>query len=77
MEITNARLILSDEIRRGSLSIRAGQIYRLSSNPAPKVKGESINLRGGYLAPGFIDLHIHGALGRGTMEARLDAFRDI
>ena len=77
MEITNARLILPDEIRRGSLSIRAGQIHRLSSNPEPKVKGESINLRGGYLAPGFIDLHIHGALGRDTMEARLDAFREI
>ena len=77
MEITNARLILPDEIRRGTVSIRAGQIHTLSSNPAPKTKGESINLRGGYLAPGFIDLHIHGALGRDTMEARLDAFRDI
>ena len=77
MEITNARLILPGEIRRGSLSIRAGQIHRLSTNPAPKTKGESINLRDGYLAPGFIDLHIHGALGRDTMEARPDAFRDI
>jgi N-acetylglucosamine-6-phosphate deacetylase len=77
VEITNARLILPGEIRRGSLSIRAGQIHTISSNPAPKTKGESINLRGGYLAPGFIDLHIHGALGRDTMEARLDAFRDI
>ena len=36
-----------------------------------------MNLRGGYLAPGFIDMHIHGAMGRDTMEARLDAFRDI
>ncbi|MBR89747.1 MAG: N-acetylglucosamine-6-phosphate deacetylase [Verrucomicrobiales bacterium] len=77
MEITNARLILPDEIRRGSLSIRGGQIHKLSSNPNPKTRGESINLRGGFLAPGFIDLHIHGAMGRDTMEARLDAFRDI
>nr|AIF07734.1 N-acetylglucosamine-6-phosphate deacetylase [uncultured marine thaumarchaeote KM3_23_F10] len=77
MEITNARLILPDEIRRGSLSIRAGRIHKLSTNPAPKTKNETLNLRGGYLAPGFIDLHIHGAMGRDTMEARLDAFRDI
>jgi N-acetylglucosamine-6-phosphate deacetylase len=35
------------------------------------------NLRGGYLAPGFIDLHIHGAMGRDTMEAKADAFRAI
>ena len=79
MEITNARLILPDEIRRGSLSIRGGQIHTISSNlkPARKGQGNSMNLRGGYLAPGFIDLHIHGAMGRDTMEARLDAFRDI
>jgi N-acetylglucosamine-6-phosphate deacetylase len=34
-------------------------------------------LRGGYLAPGFVDLHIHGAVGRDTMEASTDAFRAI
>ena len=77
MDITNARLILPDEIQRGSLSLRAGRIHKISSNPAPKTRGETLNLRGGYLAPGFIDLHIHGAVGRDTMEARLDAFRTI
>ena len=79
MEITNARLILPDEIRRGSLSIRSGQIHKLSSDPAAQKKSgtNTMNLRGGYLAPGFIDMHIHGAMGRDTMEARLDAFRDI
>jgi len=79
VEITNARLILPDEIRRGSLSIRSGQIHKLSSDPAAQKKSgtNTMNLRGGYLAPGFIDMHIHGAMGRDTMEARLDAFRDI
>ena len=79
MEITNARLILPDEIRRGSLSIRSGQIHKLSSDPATTKKADAntINLRGDYLAPGFIDMPIHGAMGRDTMEARLDAFRDI
>jgi N-acetylglucosamine-6-phosphate deacetylase len=41
------------------------------------VSREGIDLRGGYLAPGFIDLHIHGGVGRDTMEATLDAFRTI
>src|SRR5207247_6623412 len=36
-----------------------------------------INLQGNYLAPGFIDLHVHGALGRDTMEASAEAFRAI
>src|SRR5205814_865670 len=36
-----------------------------------------IELDGNYLAPGFIDLHVHGALGRDTMEAAAEAFRCI
>lgn len=36
-----------------------------------------MDLRGNYLAPGFIDLHIHGALGRDAMEASPDAFQTI
>lgn len=36
-----------------------------------------VDLTGNYLAPGFIDLHIHGAVGRDTMEASVDAFRAI
>ena len=75
MEITNARLILPDAIERGSLSIRNGRIQKVSKDakPAAKSKGDRMNLRGGFLSPGFVDLHIHGALGRDTMEARLDA----
>jgi N-acetylglucosamine-6-phosphate deacetylase len=36
-----------------------------------------MDLAGNYLAPGFIDLHIHGALGRDTMEATPESFRAI
>ncbi len=40
--------------------------------------GESvIDGRGGYLCPGFIDLHVHGALGRDAMEATPEAFTEI
>ncbi len=79
MEITNARLILPDSIERGSLSIRNGRIQKISKNArsATKANVEYINLRGGFLAPGFVDIHIHGALGRDTMEANPDAFREI
>ena len=79
MEITNARLILPDSVQRGSLSIRSGQIHKISKNskPATNSKESVMDLRGGFLAPGFVDLHIHGAMGRDTMEARLDAFRKI
>jgi N-acetylglucosamine-6-phosphate deacetylase len=40
--------------------------------------GETIvDLEGNYLAPGFIDLHVHGAMGRDTMQASTKAFRTI
>src|SRR5438874_12221217 len=40
--------------------------------------GETIvELEGNYLAPGFIDAHVHGATGRDTMQASAKAFRTI
>src|SRR6266571_4788321 len=36
-----------------------------------------VDLDGNYLAPGFIDLHVHGALGRDTMDSSAEAFRTI
>ena len=56
-----------------------------SSPPTPRLRrtgervrgNEVIDLNGNYLAPGFIDLHVHGALGRDTMEASAEAFRSI
>ena len=38
---------------------------------------EVIDLEGNFLAPGFIDLHVHGAVGRDTMEGTTEAFRAI
>lgn len=75
MHFTNAQLILPDCIQRGALTVRAGRIHRLSRSAGPRPG--ALNLRGGFLAPGFIDLHIHGALARDTMEATDDAFRVI
>ena len=79
MEIINARLILPDAIEHGSLHIRNGRIHKISKNTKSTTakRGERLDLRGSFLAPGFVDIHIHGALGRDTMEARLDAFREI
>jgi N-acetylglucosamine-6-phosphate deacetylase len=55
----------------GSPRSRAARLRR--SAPA----GSVVDLSGNYLAPGFIDLHVHGALGRDTMEASPEAFQAI
>src|SRR6266850_910527 len=78
MQLANARLILPDAMTRGSLVLRQGRIARVQRGAGAASKSsETLNCRGYYLAPGFIDLHIHGALGRDTMEATPDAFRAI
>ena len=87
MILTNARLISPDGIRDGlEVIVEEGRI-RAIRPPAPRLRrtGEQtrtsskdvVDLDGNYLAPGFIDLHVHGALGRDTMDSSAEAFRTI
>ena len=77
MILTNARLILPDGIRDGLEVVAVeGKISAVREQTHPRAK-ELIDLHGNYLAPGFVDLHVHGALGRDTMDASMDAFRAI
>ena len=79
MILAGAHLILPDRIvRAGQLRIEEGVIAEVSGGVIAPRPGEQVrDLDGLYLAPGFIDLHIHGALGRDTMEAATDAFDTI
>ena len=73
MILTNARLIFPDGIRDGlEVVVDEGKIAAIREAKSP-----GNDLRGHYLAPGFIDMHVHGALGRDTMEATPDAFTAI
>jgi len=76
MLFLNARLIFSDRIApSGSLRVAGGKITAVTTeNLAPEPGEEIIDLAGKFLAPGFIDLHIHGAMHRDSMEADPDAF---
>ena len=77
MIFTNARLIFPDGIRDGLQVVVDGAKITDICEQRP-TQGEAIvDLAGNYLAPGFIDLHIHGAIGRDTMEASPEAFRAI
>jgi len=69
--LRNARLVLPGEVlQAGSVSIKQGRIASISSDQqrAPN-SAKEIDLSGLTLFPGFIDVHIHGAVGVDTMEA--------
>ena len=75
MIFANARLIFPDGIRDGlDVVVEDGKIAEIREQSSAR---DAVNLRGNYLAPGFIDLHLHGGLGRDTMEATPEAFRAI
>jgi N-acetylglucosamine-6-phosphate deacetylase len=85
MIFTNARLVFPDGIRDGfEVVVEQGKIAAIRP-PMPRIRrtgervrgNEVIDLNENYLAPGFIDLHVHGALGRDTMEASAEAFRSV
>jgi N-acetylglucosamine-6-phosphate deacetylase len=75
---TNAQIVLPDAVVRGAVRVQDGRVAEVLSGERKSGASESaIDLRGGFLAPGFVDLHIHGAVGRDTMEATPEAFRTI
>ena len=77
MILKNARLIFPDGIRDGlEVVVHEGKIDAI--RPPALTRGKDVvDLAGNYLAPGFIDLHVHGARGHDTMEGSAEAFRAI
>ncbi len=74
MIFANARLIFPDGIRDGlEIVVVDGKFAEIRE----RASASAIDLGGSYLTPGFIDLHLHGALGRDTMEASAEAFQTI
>jgi N-acetylglucosamine-6-phosphate deacetylase len=77
MILTNARLIFPDGIR-DDLEIVADEEKITAIREQSRARGKDVvDLAGSYLAPGFIDLHVHGAVGRDTMEASAEGFRAV
>src|SRR5256886_16199892 len=76
MIFTNCRVILADAIRDNlDVVVRGGKIADMCT-PASQ-SDDTIDLQGNFLAPGFVDLHVHGGNGHDAMEANTEAFRAI
>jgi N-acetylglucosamine-6-phosphate deacetylase len=72
---TNATLVLPDRlVPAAGLTARDG---RIASVGVATRQAARIDLGGMYLAPGFVDLHVHGGNGADFMDGTADAFRTV
>src|SRR5687767_2466318 len=72
--LNNARVVLPDrEIEGGSVVIEDGRVASISNGPI----GGGLDLSGLVLLPGFIDVHIHGAVGIDVMDASAEQLSEI
>lgn len=72
--LSNARIVLPEETTEpASLLVEEGRITRVLQSSATSVKADhEIDLNGSTLFPGFVDIHIHGAIAVDTMTASAD-----
>jgi len=73
-------IILDDRLfENGYVEVDGPRIRTVHPGPhsSPPAATEVIDLEGGYLAAGFIDLHVHGGAGADFMDADPDSFRTI
>jgi len=72
--LKNANVVLPDrEVTGGSVLIEEGRIVSFEAESA----AEEIDLAGATLLPGFIDVHIHGAVGVDVMDATASGLREV
>lgn len=77
--LRNANIVLPSRVLLGgSIQVEAGRVARIfeSSEELPAADS-SIDLHGATLFPGFIDLHIHGAVGVDVISASADDLRRV
>lgn len=75
MLIKNCNIIYLNKIELGSVLIKNEKIEAI--NPVNCFDENIIDAKGLYLAPGFIDVHIHGAGGCDTMDGTVEAINTI
>jgi N-acetylglucosamine-6-phosphate deacetylase len=75
----NARIILPDRVQFGSLVIKNGRISEiLDTASAQSAPSDSVSdLNGATLFPGFVDIHIHGAIGVDVNSSSADDLRRV
>ena len=75
--IKNGKIILEDKIIENKILLLTDKIEGIVDENEIPEGCEVIDCEGGYISPGFIDLHIHGYLGKDVCDANVDSIRTI
>lgn len=75
--ITGGKIILKDGIQSGYALLFDRVIRGIVPESAVPTDANIIDARGGYVAPGLIDLHIHGYLGKDVCDGSEESIRAI
>jgi N-acetylglucosamine-6-phosphate deacetylase len=76
--VEGARLVLPERVLEGgALLVEGGRIARVGADDARPAGARVLDLEGLTLYPGFVDVHIHGAVGVDTLEATASDLRRV
>ena len=75
--IVNGKIILKDRILEGSALLYSDVVEGIVPNGSVPADAEIIDAKGGYVAPGLIDMHIHGYLGKDVCDGEEESIRTI
>jgi N-acetylglucosamine-6-phosphate deacetylase len=79
LRFSNGTIVLPDRLLPdGEVRIRDDRIdYVGPPDARARPENSDVNLDGGYLLPGFVDLHVHGGGGADFMDGTAEAFRTV
>ncbi len=75
--IKNGIIIFENRIEDGKALLLSDKIDGMVDESEIPEGVEIIDCKGGYVTPGFIDLHIHGYLGKDVCDANVDSIKTI
>lgn len=77
IKIVNGKVITPAGIRNGTIVVRGKEIMEVSERDVEIPDVIPIDAGGKYVAPGFIDIHVHGGGGHDFMDNTIEAYLAI
>jgi len=74
---SNGTVVLEDRLLADGQVEVSGDCIAAVTQGRATAGAPIVDLEGGYLAPGFVDLHVHGGAGADFMDASAEAFQTI